>query len=432
MPRYLTALVFFAPALLLGQAPIAKKTQLPAISLLPDGSQLKGVMLPRYNQNQNIVGVLKAQTMMLVNEEQIAGTNVTLEFFNPDESPRGRVDLKNAIFYRSKGLVVAKQDVEIKSDRLTAHGSGLVYSLTNGEGFLSGPATTTIQNPTETAMQKPNNKLRATALAGLALVSQPLAAAPPPHLTTEEKAALKADAATKAPALAAANARTETVLAESAALVAKANTAAATFLADAQIPNPAADITDAAAAKPLEVKPSPTQTTITCDGGMYFDADEGILVYSKNVVVKDPRFDLSGANELKVFLSKKPPSPPEEPDIENQKENEKEPAPKPDKKAMGNIGASFGDVERILATGAVRILQKEVEGGKPPIEASGAIFNYNVKSGEIIISGGYPWVLQGANYLRATKPDLNLRIQKSGSFATEGNWQMGGELNEKK
>lgn len=431
MSRYLTALVFLAPALLLGQARVAKKSQLPAISLLPDGSQLKGVMLPRYDENQNMVGVLKAETMTLVNAEKMAGTSVTLEFYNPDKSPRGRVDLKNAIFYQTKGLIEAKQEVEITSDRLTAHGSGLVYSLKNGEGFLLAPVTTTIQNPTETTMQKPDNKLRVAALAGLALVSQPLAAAPPPHLTTEEIAALKADAATKAPVLAAANDQTASAIAESSALAAKADAAANTFLAEAQIANPAAEIAEATGAKPLEVKPSPSQTTITCDGGLYFDADEGILVYSKNVIVKDPRFELSGANELKVFLSKKPPSPAKTTD-KGEEKKESEAAPKAEKKAMGNIGASFGDVERILATGAVRILQKEVEGGKPPIEASGAIFNYNVKSGEIIISGGFPWVLQGANFLRATKPDLNLRIQKSGSFATEGNWQMGGDLNQRK
>ncbi len=408
-----------APASLLGQAPIAKKSQLPAISLLPDGSELKGVMLPRYDENQNLVGVLKAETMTLVNDEEIAGTSVTLEFFNPDESPRGRVDLKNATFYRSKGLIEAKQNVAITSDRLTAHGSGLVYSLTNGEGYLSGPVTTTIQNPTETTMHQPSNTLRATALAGLALVSQPLAAAPPPAPTVEEIAALKADAASKAPALATANAQTEQLLTEAKALGAEASAAAATFLADAKIPNPAADIPQITDAKPLDVKPSPTRTTIDCDGGMYFDADEGIIVFSKNVIVKDPRFDLSGANELKVFLSKKPPP------AADATEKEAE------KPAMGNMGASFGDVERILATGAVRILQKNVEGGKGAIEASGAIFNYDTKSGEIVISGGFPWFLQDANFARAREPNLVLRIQKSGIATTEGNWQFGLERNQK-
>lgn len=421
MPRYLTALFCLAPTFLVGQIPLPEKAQLPAISLLPDGSQLKGVMLPRYDKMQKLTGVLKAETMTLINAEQIAGSRVSLEFYNPDQSPRGRVDLKNVIFFQAKGLIQAEENVTIQSERLTAHGSGLVYSHISGQGFLLGPATTTTsQKPTETTMQAPHQKLRAAALAGIALVAQPLAAAPPPHLTAEEKTALQADAATKAPVLAAANAQTQKVIAESATASATADAAAASFLAAAQIPNPAADTSEPAAAKPLEVEIAPTQTTITCDGGIYFDADEGILVYSKNVVVKDPRFDLTGVNELKVFLGKKAPA------------AAPEPGSAATEKPMANVAASFGEVERILATGAVRLLQKNVEGGKPAIEASGAIFNYNVKSGEIVITGGFPWVKQGSNYLRASQPNLNLRIQKSGSFATEGKWQMGGDLNQKK
>ena len=61
------------------------------------------------------------------------------------------------------------------------------------------------------------------------------------------------------------------------------------------------------AAKPLEVKTGPNDTVINCTGGAYFDADAGVLVYLKNVTVKDPRYDMTGANELKIFFEKKPP-----------------------------------------------------------------------------------------------------------------------------
>jgi hypothetical protein len=33
--------------------------------------------------------------------------------------------------------------------------------------------------------------------------------------------------------------------------------------------------------------------------------------------------------------------------------------------------------------------------------------------------------------MRAKQPNLTLRIQKSGSFVTEGNWDMGGSLESK-
>jgi hypothetical protein len=144
---------------------------------------------------------------------------------------------------------------------------------------------------------------------------------------------------------------------------------------------------------------------------MYFDADEGILVYLKNVKVTDPRFNLSGASQLKVFFEKKP-------EKKEAKDKPKEPG------GMGN----FGDVKKLVAEGAVLIDQKGV-GGKDSVQASGRILTYNIPTGEIIIHGGYPWVKQGTYFARAKEPNLTLRLLNNGSFSTEGNWEMGGNLN---
>ena len=127
--------------------PTVPVKKIPAVSLLPDGSELKGVMLPRYDENQHLVGVLKAKAMTLVSAGQIAGISISIEFFNPDQSPRGRIDLKKATFYQEKGFLAAKEPVTIQSERMSASGSGLYYSLEQGKGFMSGPATTTIQLP---------------------------------------------------------------------------------------------------------------------------------------------------------------------------------------------------------------------------------------------------------------------------------------------
>ena len=146
----------------------------------------------------------------------------------------------------------------------------------------------------------------------------------------------------------------------------------------------------------------------------------------KNVTVRDPRFDLSGANELKVFFGKKPPR--EEtkdkttPDETKDKTSKEEFA----KSGLGmGFGANFGDVERIVATGAVLLDQKPAKEGDAPIKASAAIFSYNIKADQIIMSGGFPWVIKGSHRLRAKEPNLSLRIApKAGTFVTEGgNWE---------
>src|SRR5690606_31456277 len=125
----------------------------PAISLLPDGSVLQGVMLPRYDKNRNLLGVLRAETMTLIDREHIEGESVTIELFNPDRSQRGHVRLTKALFDQKLGLLEAREPVQIHSERFVAKGGGLVYAFEQGEGFLFGPATTWIKAPPETAMK---------------------------------------------------------------------------------------------------------------------------------------------------------------------------------------------------------------------------------------------------------------------------------------
>lgn len=387
--------------------PVLPKKNLSSISMLPDGSQLHGVMFPHYDEDQQLVGVLKARAMTLVNKETVAGDDVEVEFYNPDQTPRGHVNLRKAVFDQTKGTLTARETVKLSSDRINAEGAGLVYAFDQGEGFLTGPVVTWMKTPTETAMNHRPHPLRAAALLGMSLVIQPLVAAPgepaqggAEATTKDAKSGLRADLEASEAATRAAK-----EFLEKADIISKSGAGASPAIAP-----PTA---------PLDVKPGPTDTIITCDGGMYFDADKGLFVYLKNVRVTDPRFTLTGANKLEIHLAKKPEG--DAPQANH--------TPKPGSKAPGiGLGAKFGDVQSVIATGAVRITQKEAEAGKEPVQASGAIFTYHPGTGDITLSGGYPWVLQGSTFMRAEEPDLSLHINKSGSFKTEGKWKMGGNL----
>ncbi|MEI6178157.1 MAG: hypothetical protein WCS43_14785 [Verrucomicrobiota bacterium] len=399
--------MILAPALHAAQdgVPVPKK-KLSAISLLPNGSQLHGVMFPRYDENQILTGVLKAKAMTLVNAETVAGDGVVIEFFNPDGTRRGRANLAKAVFNQAKGTLNADEPVSLHADRISAKGNGLIYAFQDGEGFLTGPVTTWMQATTETTMN--TSPLRYAAIAGMAILT-PAQAAEPPQPATPTTAQVSDSA----------KASRDELRADLDASAA-ATRSAREFLEKADIvaKTPANTDTASSESKPLDIQPGPTDTVITCDGGMYFDADTGVFVYLKNIKVTDPRFNLTGANKLEIHLSKKP---------------EKKPDKSDDKKTPGmGLGAKFGDVESITATGTVKIVQKEVEAGKQPVQASGALFTYRPKTGNITLSGGYPWVMQGATFMRAKEPNLTLNIQKSGSFQTEGNWEMGGHLDQKR
>ncbi|MES2474634.1 MAG: hypothetical protein V4640_02555 [Verrucomicrobiota bacterium] len=268
---------------------------------------------------------------------------------------------------------------------------------------------------------------RIFALLGISALSTSLTAAPPTPMTAAEHAAIQADAASRADTTqemaATAKAALETDLADSAT----ASKSAATFLVQADLPPVKADGAPAEEAKPLEIPDDPNNTLISCDGGIYFDPEEGVLVYLKNIKVDDPRFNLTGADEVKVFFEKKAPDP-----------NKKNPAAddKKDKSDLGlgsDIGASIGDVERIVATGTIKIDQKPKD-GKEPIQASGAVFTYNAKSGVATLSGGFPWVKQGKRFFSSKKADNLLRIYPDESrFDTPGGgWNMGFPVPQKK
>lgn len=389
--------------------------KLPTTSLLPDGSQMHGVLLPRYDENQKLASLLYADEMTLVDRETIQGGMVCIEFFDSDETMNGRIDLKQAVFNSTKGSLKATELVTLGSDQIIAKGDGLCYAFEQGEGFLGGPVDTRIFSKKQTTMKSRTSALRATAMVGAVLAQPTLNAAPASPSAPPERTAVHADAASKASAQKEAARETRNDLKTDLEASAAATANAKAFLEKHAIETKAGTTPVTIATQPLEAPSDPNDTLVTCDGGMYFDADDGVFVYLHNVVVKDPRFDLSGANELKVFLGKKP-------DAKTHENASK-------KSADGKgVGARFGDVERIVATGAVKVLQKQTEPGKLPVEASGAIFTYHPKTGRIHLQGGYPWVKQGTSFMRAKEPNLNLRIEKDGSFVTEGRWDMRGKV----
>jgi len=423
--------------------------KIPAISVLPDGSELEGVVLPRYDQNLRLTGSLHAGRLTLVSPEVIRGENVRISLIDPDrEQGNIRIDLGNAVLDQASGIIRASEDVTMVSARFTATGTALHLEFEAGRGFVSGPATTLIHPLPETAMHTTpafftGHPRFAMAALGIAVATTAIDARPLP-VSEAELAELQAAAASQSADIGARADQSRAAVANARETSLEISEAVRAFLVNQVLepgvppPAPAAQ----ADAAPLDDEAGPEDTLIFCDDGFYFDAEAGILVYLGNVRVADPRFTLDGVDELKIIFSKKPEkteeAKPGQPDGEkpaDDKPADDKPAddkPADDKPAAkgpaGGFAAGLGDVERVIATGRVRFNQRQPAPGEAPVEASGALFNYNVATREIILSGGYPWVRKGNYYARALQPNLNLRISEDGSFVTEGQWEMKGQL----
>ncbi len=393
------------PAVLAAQdeaadSPLRRK--IPAVSVLPPGSVLQGVTLPRYDDERRLTSTLHAKSVTLLSEERLVGEALVIELFHQSGATRGQIELQKASLDQESGILTASERVRIGpipsgDNQLTAEGSGLVFDLGTSQAYLIGPTVTRIVQPPATAM---NHRPLSTAVM--------LAAATLPAATAQEPAPPAAE-----PSLAAEASRAQeesrTELRNGLARSAAASRGMAEFLERAatqeiQAPPPAPRHEPDQA--PAEVQLEGTETVIRSSDGLYLNSDEGVAAFVGDVQVDNPQIKLSGANELKIFFEKKP--------------EEEQAADAPADDNLGGAFGSLGDPQRLVATGAVKVRLIPEDG--EPVEASGAMMTYNMSTGQIIIQGGYPWVIQkGLGELRAQEPNLILRVDMTtGRAVTEG------------
>lgn len=401
MRLFLSAVVCVFPVLGIANESLPRKRI--SLTFLPHGSELKNVMFPRYDETKKLTGSLKADAMTLVDDNLIAARNVKIEFYQPDQSPRGTIELPVAKIDQARGFLTADGPVLLQSDRLHAAGTLLTYDYASAEVFLRGPGTVEFLPPPATSMHVPSFP-RAALMAGFVFATSLVSAEETANSSPTETHARETE---------------KTATSVKTALDASIHTSqkAKQFLDRTQPETPETPkAPPAPSEKSLEISQTGDSSRIAFDGGVYSDMEKGEIVFLKNVRVYDPRFELTGANELIVYLTPKKTTP----------DTKKKDGAMP---SFGGLASS--DIDKIVATGVVRMKQRNVEGGKAPVEASGKIFTYHPKSGTMTLTGGFPWVLQGNNYLRAREANLTLRIEKNGDFHTSGPWDLGGRIDKK-
>jgi lipopolysaccharide export system protein LptA len=414
-------------------------------SLMPDGGILRNVLIPQYTRDLLLSATLRAEALTIVTQKIIDAENVRIEFFNPDRSTRGRIDMATARYNAIKQLLTSDKPVSLVSDDLTATGSSLVYDLKNTRGFLSGPVTATTLIDQSTSM---NTKPVRQAIAAGSLMmaaATPLPAQQEPsaasisqrieeaRLSPYELARISKDSETAKPLAKAAADRGNTALEDATHRSEEATATLADFLSAATLTTLLAEPFVPAAATSTDVpRPNipadPTKTRITSDDGAFFDSKNGLLIFLKNVVVRDPRFSLSGADELKVFFdpkevpaaAKAAPKPPAGEQANLPPEPAKpEGAGAPVKEEKAGIAdAKFGKPNRIIATGTVVVEYQSGKQDDPPVKASARTVIYDLKKEEFILRGGSPWVLREGQLSSVPGNDAYIVIQKDGSFVT--------------
>ncbi|WP_193210612.1 hypothetical protein [Luteolibacter marinus] len=436
--------------------------------LLPNGSILKNAVLPSYNDDLSLISTVSIAELQIFTREEtrtdaktgveksvqtldkINATDLKIRFFNPDTTTKGDIEMAHAVFKARKNLdlLTTEEPVSFVSNDMNVSGSALAFDIKRNRGFLHGPVTATVRTvDTRTSMKlQPANKTLATGTALMAAVTV-LTAQDPAKTTTErfdelrpseaELAALAAETASQQDKLDRERNHAGDKFTEVGAQSEKAHLTMNRFLKAAALTSLIA--APAATAEGDVPRPEVTvdtqETKITSKKGAYFDATEGLLIFLEDVKVSNPQFQLSGANEVKAYMTPRKDDekdkksatdkPLPAPDIEKKDQAEPE-VPQPDaasqepktitpemaekmraaKEASRKAGdtkddgkGDFGDIRRIVATGTVVVDFTPDDPEKSPVKASARTVIFDIKNEEdkedmVILRGGSPWIVQ--------------------------------------
>ena len=403
-----------------------EKGAFPTLNILPEGSILRRVRLPRYDKDFNPTSLLAAEQLTVLDSYRIEGEGVTIELYEQDGSLQAKTKMRRAIYDRKNSTIEAKEAIYLKGTNYVASGSGLIFNWKSEQGFINGPTSTRFHFKKATAMNFPSPRQlnQSASIASALLISSPiLMATPPMPLTSEQLAVLEQHSQSTQPQTDAARSeiqqhiQTQTQLAES------SRKQITPFLKSIgkdtlliQNPTPPIKPTEGNANSTdnkTNLQPGESTLLVECDGGLYFNNDVGILAYLKNIRLTEDRFQLTCRDELKVLLDQKP-IPAKDGTIVEEK---------PDDKKSEPISA-FGDIKQIIATGDVQVTRLDEQGRR--FSAMAETASYDAKTGEIILRGGRPRLQQSANqYLQAQEPGQWVRILKNGKLVTsKGKWKM--------
>lgn len=196
-------------------------------------------------------------------------------------------------------------------------------------------------------------------------------------------------------------------------LIAQSNNAAASTAPPASrvVPKEEVSITDVANAKPKPLRPTSLEpedkkaaknvTVITASGAAFFDSKESIGVFTEDVVVKDPRFNIT-CDVLEVFMKKQKP----------------EGAAAPANAAADAGTMQDADIDRAIAKGRKVVIQKLNEEGKLQIGICRHA-TYEASTGDIILRD-FPQVQSESRSATATDRSTVITLKNNGQFEVKG------------
>lgn len=137
-------LLLLAAPLLPGQVAdrTASKDEFPALQLLPPGSKVHGISLPRYQEHRVtahiIADLLEVRTRQLV---KMTAIHTVLYSENGETT---HLNLADADYDFSTSVMTTDSPASVNNPRFSARGSAVIFNTATQQGVLKGPVHTTL------------------------------------------------------------------------------------------------------------------------------------------------------------------------------------------------------------------------------------------------------------------------------------------------
>ena len=397
----------------------------PLMDILPAGAMLKKVSVPIFNKKKERTALLESSLVNIVSEEEITGEKIALRYFLSNEEMI-RMDMGAANFALKSGILRAKEVITLSGEQIRGRGTGGVFHLESRSGFVRGPVSTLFTVPPEEAAAKESGTKQTPpplARPDIAGLSERFVA--PEELTGAERRKIDELLKARSKSIRLNHASTRAFITEARQHSDGATSICKRFFNRVNERNLLAKVATTGT-PPARFELAGGEILVTSGGGMFLDPERGHISYLRDVEVIEKRFNMTCSGQLWVFFPPRDLSKVISSRAKEQAEGDARPDNAPP--AQDNFEDVF-DPELFVASGGVRIVQQDPSGKNPPVIATAETAIYNRKTGDIVLQGGTPKLMQGLNSLTAGTPDLYLRLYKSGDFyAEEGLWTTIGDL----
>ncbi len=118
------------------------KGEFPALQLLPPGSVVKGISLPRY-VGHRVASLFRADALEILSRSDVRLSGITAELYAESGETTSIFAPQVHYSFRTE-QARGDGDTRVDDPRFTAKGSGVIFSSTLQCGLLRGPVHTTV------------------------------------------------------------------------------------------------------------------------------------------------------------------------------------------------------------------------------------------------------------------------------------------------